>query len=108
MAEDLVQTSIKKKRMSLGGTSRYIKKNWRVVLVLIALLGVLVLAYGYVHTRNQLSQLSNPKTAAKNETDRLVAEISRLAELPTGETPTLATVSDASKLKSQAFFAPAE
>jgi hypothetical protein len=48
------------------------------------------------------------KTVPSVETDETVAKISKIMELPTDETPTLATVTDKDKVKSQAFFANAE
>ena len=42
------------------------------------------------------------------ELQKTVKLVSRLMVLPEGEQPTLATVSDASKLKDQAFFANAK
>jgi len=43
-----------------------------------------------------------------NETNKLVADVGKLLVLPEGETPTIATVSDLEKLKSQPFFANAK
>ncbi|HWQ60491.1 MAG TPA: hypothetical protein VN420_05115 [Candidatus Fimivivens sp.] len=43
-----------------------------------------------------------------NETERLVARLSQFMELPQGEVPTLATVTDQSKLAGQDFFQKAE
>jgi hypothetical protein len=72
------------------------------------LAALIYLAYGYVHTKHQLDRLSNPKIAAESATQQLVDKVSRLVQLPTGETPTIATVNDAAKLKNQAFFANAK
>lgn len=43
-----------------------------------------------------------------SEVERLTARISRVMELPAGETPTLATVTEKEKLSGQEFFALAE
>jgi len=69
---------------------------------------VVLLAHGYVHTKNELTKLSNPQTAGQTETQQLVSQVGKLVDLPTGETPTLATVKDASKLKNQSFFTDAQ
>jgi cytoskeletal protein RodZ len=45
---------------------------------------------------------------AQAEVDALVGRVSRLMALPTDETPTVATVTDAEKVKDQPFFANAE
>lgn len=44
----------------------------------------------------------------KNQVNDLVSKIGKLYELPEGEEPTIATVSDKSKLPPQAFFAKAK
>ena len=44
----------------------------------------------------------------QTQADTVVEQISKLMELPTGETPTIATVSDVSKLKNQPFFTKAQ
>jgi hypothetical protein len=41
------------------------------------------------------------------KSDDMVARVGALIDLPAGETPTIATVSDPSKLEDQAFFAGA-
>ena len=85
------------------------KWMWLVVLLIIALIGgARHFAYKYNQAQAEIRRLSNPQEAAKAEVDELVGKVGQLVELPTGETPTLATVSDASKLKNQAFFAKAE
>lgn len=64
----------------------------------------------YFYNQYQKSQelLKNPTEAAKEEVRALVAKVGSLLELPQGEEPTVATVSDKEKLKDQAFFAKAE
>ena len=48
--------------------------------------------------------LQNPKASATAEAAALVDKVGKLIQLPTTETPTIATVSDVSKLEGQAFF----
>lgn len=64
----------------------------------------------YFYNQYQRSQelLKNPTEAAREEVRALVAKVGQLLELPQGEEPTVATVSDKEKLKDQAFFARAE
>jgi hypothetical protein len=50
----------------------------------------------------------DPTQAAQQETDSVVAAVGKLIVLPTGEKPTLATVTDPEKLKDQPFFANAK
>ncbi len=61
-----------------------------------------------IYFYNQYQNLKNPNRNADKELKALVAEVGKLMVLPEGETPTLATVTDPAKLKSQAFFANAE
>ena len=83
--------------------------------ILISLIAILVIgaaatpAY-YFYNQYQKSQelLKNPTEAAKEEVRALVARVGQLLELPQGEEPTVATVSDKNKLKDQAFFAKSE
>ncbi len=85
------------------------KKGVLITIVVLLLAGV----SGFLYWQNakaqqKLKKLSNPTEAAKAETDSLVKEVGKVVELPSGETPTIATVADASKLKSQSFFANAQ
>jgi hypothetical protein len=98
------QDQKKRKRPPINLSRQWLIRG-AVILVIIA---VGALAYGYIHTKNELNKLSNPKTAGQSETQQLISKIGKLVNLPTGETPTLATVNDASKLKTQAFFADAQ
>jgi hypothetical protein len=87
-------------------------------LALWALLGLIALAlagggiYAYTKYQNVKEEnnklTSNPQEAVKKEQENLIKSVGALTDLPSGEAPTIATVSDASKLKSQAFFANAE
>ena len=102
------------------GTS---KKVLIVLLALAWLGGTGFLAYSFVdsrkETKNLRSQLdntkkeleafkTNPEQAAKAEVQRIVGEVGKLYALPEGEEPSVATVSDKSKLADQPFFAKAE
>jgi hypothetical protein len=69
-----------------------------VVVLLVLLAGILIIRQ-YMQTRNEL---------VLNDPSKLSAHIGAFLELPTGETPTLATVNEASKLKSQPFFRNAQ
>lgn len=82
------------------------------VMALVALLVIIGLAAtgGYYYNKynnsqKQVQQLSNPQEAAKAQVSDAVAKIGLIVDLPSGETPTLATVADPTKLKGQAFFA---
>lgn len=104
--ETIAQPATPKRRrqLSLKRKNKYLRPL--IALIILALL--VFFAYEYAHTKNQLEKLSNPKTATASATQQLVDSVGRLVNLPTGETPTIATVNDAAKLKSQAFFADAK
>ena len=80
------------------------QKFLKVVVPIVAVVAIVVAGYFY----NQVRILKkNPQVAAQQEVDQLVAKVSNLIVLPTGETPTIATISDPSALKDQPFFASA-
>jgi hypothetical protein len=68
------------------------------VLIILLLLGIAVAVAG---TRKSA-------TTPANESQDLVAKVGAIIELPSGETPTIATVTDISKVKDQAFFTNAQ
>lgn len=61
----------------------------------------------YTALRAENQRLSNPQAAAEDEANRIKDEVAQLIELP-NEKPTVATVVDVEKLKSQTFFANAQ
>lgn len=69
------------------------------VLVLGAFLGVFV-----AQRKPELFGLTKGSSAAQAEIDALTAQVGKLINLPTDEKPTVATVTDASKVKDQPFF----
>lgn len=82
-------------------------------LILAALLLVLLAGAGYGWARysaikKENEKLKDPQQAAQAEAEQLKTKVGALIELPANENPTIATVVDASKLKSQAFFANAQ
>ena len=84
------------------------KKRFFLGLLIIAVLGFSGALYVNNKTlRKDNARLSNPQESAKIEADRLKEEVGKLIELPS-ESPTIATVVDANKLKEQAFFANAQ
>lgn len=86
--------------------SGFFKQKFVTVIVpIIAVVAIVLSGYFYLQVRT-LSK--NPQAVAQKETDDLVAKVSKLVILPTGEVPTVATVSDPEALKDQAFFASAQ
>ncbi|SRR5258708_3650198 len=82
--------------------------------LLIRDLGVLLIAglvgagimYGFIQYQRMKNPENDTISSAKNA-DTILGTVGKLIELPK-EIPTIATVSDITKLKGQAFFAPAK
>lgn len=85
--------------------------TWLIVIILLLL--VAAIAFYYMHRYNdsqkQVRKLSsNPAITAQQEQQNLISKVGALTVLPTGETPTIATVTDITKLTDQPFFANAK
>lgn len=95
---ELVEMDLRKKRsrlpLVLGGM---------VVVTILALAGYFLIRY-----RRAQALLANPQEAAKVEVANTVKKLSALVELPSGEEPTVATVTDVEKLRDKPFFARAQ
>lgn len=76
-----------------------------VVFVLSLLLCLFAGAAGYFYYQYKKA---TPSADTKEEISRLVGKIGTVMELPEGETPTLATVTDKDKLTNQPFFRKSE
>lgn len=81
-----------------------------ITLAVIALIGFGSAGYFYYQlgtTKGFFWSKNSPTAAQKGEQEavaKLVAEIGKLMDLPKNETPTVATVTDVSKLKAEPFF----
>jgi len=84
------------------------KLGW-IIIIICLLLFVIVPSY-YFYSKYQKSQalLQNPNQASVAEAQVLVNAVGKLIELPANENPTIATVSDKTKLQDQPFFIKAE
>lgn len=84
-------------------------KSVGIIALIVILLGALATAY-YFYMQYQKAQhlLQSPTLAAIQESQDLITKVSALIELPTGEQPTIATVSDVTKLSDQPFFKDAK
>ncbi len=112
MAEEIHLPETKKRSFRLT------EQTWfrlSMAAIFVSFLGTALGASGYFYRAYQkalsekdslLSQME--KAPEIPEVESIVKSVSKLIELPEGETPTLATVSDKTKLESQAFFKRAE
>lgn len=83
--------------------------NFKKHLVNILVVAVLAAGGSAYYFYNEVSALKNdPNKIAREDTEKLVAQVGKIIVLPEGETPTIATVSDPEKLKDQPFFAKAK
>lgn len=66
-------------------------------------------AGGFFYFQSQKTQVdpNNPQ-AVQEQNRKLIAEIGKLIDLPIGEEPTVATVTDVAKLQNQPFFQKAK
>lgn len=93
-----------------------VRRHWLWIAIAVGILLVLILGILYISSvrklagiEKQLQQTQNDPTAKiKEENQQLVTQVGKLIILPTDEQPTIATVTDLSKLKDQPFFAQAQ
>ena len=87
-------------RELLGFASQSLIIIFGLFIILFVCAGLAVFFYlQYQKTQSELA-----KTTQSNEQAALIAEVGKLIVLPNGEQPTIATVSDISRLKGQSFF----
>ena|SRR4030042_2783446 len=90
------------KRIVWGKYSYSLKNLAATVAVVLASLFILIYFISWYR-----ANLADPNKAIEREIRSLTLKIGRTMELPTGEQPSLATVSDKNKLKGQDFFSRA-
>lgn len=82
------------------------------VISLVVIVLFVVLLQNRNSLQNRLDELSKQSSSEQdqsaNELAKLQAELGNFMELPSNETPTLATVSDVEKVKDQTFFKNAQ
>ncbi len=86
-------------------------KSNAVILISFATLTIVLAAaagYFFVQWQKEKARSVNPTELAKKEAKELVAKVGKYMDLPVGEDPTVARVSDANKLASQPFFTKAK
>ncbi len=105
MATDIPKLTI----FSAGMSAKY--RNLFLVLSMITLVGLGIAAfsfYKYNKTQKELQAIKKSTIAAQktnnDQVSNIVAEVGKIMKLPDQEFPTMATISDVSKLKDQPFF----
>ena len=76
--------------------------------VIFALLSLATAGYFFFQYQKTQNLLKNPSVLGANEVKAIVSEVGKLIQLPQNEDPTIATVSDKSKLSDQPFFKSSE
>ena len=84
-----------------------IRRYWWIGLCLIAVIGIGTGGYFYYQYQQAKTVLGNSTAAAQAEQQNLVEKVGKLIVLPQGEQPTIAIVSDVTKLRNQPFFSSA-
>jgi hypothetical protein len=102
-----VSTSVQRKT-SYWENLKGNKSLWIILVVVLLVLAVLPSYYFYNQYQGVQKLLQNPKATASAEAKQLIVEVGKLLILPVGEQPTIATVSDVTKLADQPFFANAK
>jgi hypothetical protein len=88
---------------------KLVRENYKkIAIIAIILVLALTSLYFYNQYQSTKSLLQSSTQQGSDESKKLVEAVGKLIELPTNEQPTLATVSDKTKLKDQAFFANAQ
>lgn len=83
----------------------------RIDIVAYAVLGTLVVASASaaaIYRQKYLGLKADPQKLAEESVKGIVSEVAALMQLPSDETPTVATVSDPERLRDQAFFRDAK
>lgn len=81
---------------------------WITAIVVIVLAASVPSVYFYRKYQIAQSQIANPSALSAAQTKELVDAVGKLIELPGDEQPTIATVTDADKLRNQTFFLNAQ
>lgn len=78
--------------------------------ILVLVLVLITAPSYYFYNKYQQAQLllKNPSLASQEEKQKTLDKLSKLIDLPQGEDPQLAVISDITKLQSQPFFANAK
>lgn len=100
------------REISIGALKEFALRRQSALLIVFVIsaiiAGDIVYFFEYQKSQEKLKVLGSQQEGAKTEDARLTDAIGRLMVLPHGESPTIATVTDKDRLKTQPFFAQAE
>jgi cytoskeletal protein RodZ len=77
-----------------------------IIIVFLGVIGFFIKRTSDLQKEN--AKLSNPTEVARSQQEETITAVGQIAEVPQDEEPTVATVSDLSKLSGQAFFKNAQ
>ena len=80
------------------------KISYSILIPSVLVSGMLMASY----EQKYATMKANPEKYAQESVQQLMADVSQLITLPTNEMPTVATVTDPTKLKDQPFFTDAK
>lgn len=86
---------------------RFASKWVNIASLVVVAVAVIVASFYFLQYQKSQKLLQNPEAKAQADTQKLLDEVGKVFALP-GGTPTIATVSDRSKLSEQQFFAAAQ
>lgn len=97
-----------KSNFKVSGVFSKLPQVFGVVILVLALGAAGFFFIQYQNEKSKAAQLLGANTSSPEEIKKLVEIVGKLIELPSGEQPTVATVSNKEKLSGQAFFEKAQ
>jgi hypothetical protein len=103
-----IPARLKPYQEKIVGNFRGNRSLWIIIVAVLLILAALPSYYYYGQYKKTQQLLQNPSATANAEAKQLIGEVGKLMVLPASEQPTIATVSDITKLADQPFFANAK
>lgn len=88
--------------------NKYLDNKYLIPAAVSAVVLIIVAGAFLFYKNKAVPTPNNNPQVAQEEVKKLVSEVSKLIDLPTGEDPTVATITDITKLKDQPFFQKAK
>jgi hypothetical protein len=104
-----IDVAAKKNLTTEGKKIIFLFRYWKKIMLAIVALIFLAMAGATVFLYHEWKQFKSEKNiASRDEISAITKKIGKYMDLPSDETPTMATVSDREKLKDQPFFTKAQ